>query len=113
MTFNSFHHSWLCVWLSCVLSALLPASPFMLSMLPDEARCEETDPADTSAEVEVGEVTLSESNSGQRRSRREQSGVRRALLASRGVCAIRPNWCAQRPSAGQTSFWGRCGPLHC
>lgn len=113
MTSKSHHHSWLCVWLSCVLSVLLPASPFMLSMLPDEARCEESDPADTSEEVEVGEVTLSESNSGQRRSRREQSGVRRALLASRGVCSIHPNRGAQRPSPGQASLWGRCGPLHC
>lgn len=113
MTFKSRHHSWLCVWLSCVLSALLPASPFMLTMLPDEARCEESDPADASEEVEVGEVTLSESNRGQRRSRREQSGVRRALLSSRGVCSIHPNRGAQRPSPGQASLWGRCGPLHC
>lgn len=113
MTFKSHHHSWLCVWLSCVLSALLPASPFMLTMLPDEARCEESDPADTSEEVADGEVTLSESNSGKRRSRRELSGVRRALLATRGVCSIPSNLCALRPSPGQVSLWGRYGPMHC
>lgn len=113
MTFKSLSHSWLCVWLSCVLSVLLPATPLVLSMLPEDARCEESDPADASEEIEVSEVTLSESNSGQRRSRREQSGVRRALLAPRDVCSIQSNWRAQRPSVGQVSQWGRCGPLHC
>lgn len=113
MTFKSLSDSWLCVWLSCVLSVLLPSSPLMLSMLPVDVRCEESDPSDASEEVEVGEVTLSESNSGQRRSRREQSGVRRALLAPRDICSISSNRSVQRPSMGQVSLWGRCGPWHC
>ncbi|MBC7822009.1 MAG: hypothetical protein IAG10_34420 [Planctomycetaceae bacterium] len=113
MTFKTLSHSWRYVWLSCLLAALLPMSSVMFSILPDEVRCEKSEPADASEEIEVGEVTLSESNSGQRRSRREQSGVRRALLVSQSVCSIQPNRCAQRPSAGQASLWGRCGPLHC
>ncbi len=113
MTFKSHHHSWLCVWLSCVLSVLLPASPFMLSMLPEDVRCEESDPVDSSEEVVVGEVTLSESNSGQRRLRREQSGVRRGLLASHGIGSNQSSRFVPRPSVGQVSLWGRHGPLHC
>ena len=113
MTFKSHHHSWLCVWLSCVLSVMLSASPVMLSLLPDDVRCEESDPADASEEIEVAEMTLSESNSAQRRTRREQSGVRRTLLATPNVGLISPSQCVQRPSAGQVSLWGRCGPLHC
>lgn len=110
MTIKSHHHSWLRLWLSCVLSVLLTATPLVVSMLPDDVRCEESD---TSEEGEVGEVTLSASNNGQRRSRREQSGVRRALVISNSDCSIPQSLCAQRPSAGQASLWGRCGRLHC
>lgn len=96
------------------MSVLLPTSPVLLSCLPDEVRCEESNPADNSEEVEVGEVMLSESTTGQRRSRREeQSGSRRALLTSRAIITGRSNACAERLSVGQVSRLGRCGPLHC
>jgi hypothetical protein len=75
MAFMTRRHSWLRVFLSCVLSALLPTSPVMLSLVPDGLRCEESDPTDARKEVEVDEVTLSESNSVQRHVRREQTGV--------------------------------------
>ena len=113
MLFKTRHHSWICLWLSCVLSVLLPASPLMLSWLPDDARCEESDPIDGSEEVELGEVALSESHSGSRRLRRERSGVRRALLASPNASASLPSLCVQRPMAGEASLWGRCGPQRC
>lgn len=113
MSLKTCHHSWLSIWLSCVLSALLPVSPLMLSLLPDDVRSEENDPTDANEEFEVVEASLSESNSVQRRSRRKQSGVRRALLPSQNACMSQLTRCTQRPSAGQVSLWGRCGPLHC
>lgn len=113
MTFQSRLHSWLCVWLSCVLSVMLSASPVMLSLLPDDVRCEESDPTDASEEIELAEVTLSESNTTQRRTRREQTGVRQSLLPTLNVGAIPPSRPVQWPSAGQVALWGRCGPLHC
>ena len=113
MTFQSRLHSWLCVWLSCLLSVMLSASPVMLALLPDDVRCEESDPADSSEEIELAEVTLSESNSAQRRTRREQTGVRQSLLPTLNVGEIPPSRCVRWPSAGQVSLWGRCGPLHC
>ena len=108
MTFKSRLHSWLCVWLSCLLSA----SPVMLTLLPDDVRCEETDPADASEEIELAEVTLSKSNTIQRHTRREQSGVRQSLLPTLSVGAIPPSRCIRCPSTGQVSLSGRCGPLH-
>lgn len=114
MSLKSRFHFWLCVWLSCVLSAMLPTAPIMLSLLVEEMRVEETDPADTSEEVADGEVTLSESKTGQRRQRREQVGVRTMLSANHRLCrghAESEN--AGRKLAGQGSLWGRCGPMHC
>jgi hypothetical protein len=113
MAFQSRPHSWLCVWLSCLLSVMLSASPVMLSLLPEDARCEETEPADASEEIELTEVTLSESSSAQRRTRLEQAGVRQSLLPALRVGENLLSRCVRRPSAGQVSLWGRCGPLHC
>lgn len=113
MAFMTRHHSWLRVFLSCLLSALLPTAPVMLSLVPDGLRCEENDPTDSSEEVEVDEVTLSESNSLQRHSRREQTSVRRLLLTLRCAGSHHASRCAHLPTVGQTSLWGRCAPLHC
>lgn len=114
MTLKSRFHSWLCVWLSCVLSAMVVSSPIVVSILADEVCVEESDPADSSEEVEVDEVTLSESNSGQRRQRRDQVGVR-AIRSSnprlRGGRSAADN--AGSLLAGQGSLRGRCGPMHC
>lgn len=113
MIFKSLPQSWLCVWLSCVLSVLLPATPALVSFFPNEARCEERDPADASEEVEVGEVTLSDSGRMQRRSRREQMATRRASGETQNRSPSLSNLGTCMPPPGQASLWGRFGPLHC
>lgn len=113
MIFKSLPQSWLCVWLSCVLSVFVPATPVLVSFFPDEARCEESDPTDTSEESKAEEVTLSDSNRVQGRSRREQTRLRRVLQAAHNAGGIRSSLCLQRPLPGQASLWGRRGPLHC
>ena len=114
MNLKSRFHSWLCVWLCCVLSAMVPSSPILLAMLAEEMRVAETEPADATEEVAVGEVTLSESNTGHRRQRREQVRFRATLAANHRLCGGRPDAASVATTlAGQGSLRGRCGPLHC
>ncbi len=114
MSLKSRFHSWLCVWLSFVLSAMVASSPIMLSVMDEDVRVEESDPTDSSEEVEVDEVMLSESNRGQRRQRREQGRVRATRFSNHRLCGGQSTvdgtgWLL----AGQGSLRGRCGPLHC
>ena len=114
MTFKSRFQSWLCVALSCVLSAAMPLSPMVQSMLSEEMQLEESVPADASDEIEVGEVVLSESTFGQRRLRREKSVARTTLSTNHRECHEQPvcRNVAERLT-GQGSLGGRSGPLHC
>ena len=83
-------------------------------MLVEDMRVEESDPADASEEMEVDEVTLSESNSGQRRQRRELVSVRTILFANHRMCPGRSDSDNARSLlAGQGSLTGRCGPIRC
>ena len=114
MTFKSRFHSWLCIWLSCLLSAILPAAPVMLTLLAEDVRVEESAPTDAGEEMEVGEITLSASSTGQRRQRREQVGIRAALsIKHRLRCGRFATDNTAACLGGQGSLWGRCGPLHC
>ena len=114
MNLKSRFHSWRCVWLTCVLSAMLPMSPIMLSLLAEEMRIAESDPTDATEEVEVGEVRLSESKTGQRGQRREQVRVRTTLSANHRFCAGRPATdITGSLLAGQGSLRERCRPFHC
>ena len=106
-------HSWLFVWLSCVLSAGMLASPVILSLQPNETRCEDSDPVDSSDEIDAAESALVESNRVKRRFQCYRQGISRKNTVTRCVAVGRTSPQASRQTTGQVSLQGRCGPLHC
>ena len=111
---KSRFHFWLCTGLSCVLAVTMSLSPMMLAMLVENVRVGESQVPDSSEEVEVCELTLSESKTSQRRQRRKQAEVRTTLSSNHGLRVER--LASRKPGsrvAGQGSLRGRCGPLHC
>ena len=106
-------HSWLFVWLNCVLCAGMLASPLTLLLQTHEMRCEDPDPVDTSEEVDAAEVAFVVSSSAKRRWRCHRPGMTPTTLAARGLMSRRVSPQASRQTAGQVSLLGRCGPLHC
>ena len=106
-------HSWLFVWLTCVLCAGMLASPLTLLLQTQEMRCEDSDPVDSSEEVDAAEVALVESSGVKRRLRCHRQVLTRSNLVARCVTLCRVHLQARRQTAGQISLQGRCGPLHC
>ena len=106
-------HSWLFIWLSGVLSAGMLASPVMLSLQPNELRCEDSDPVDASEEIDATEVALVESSCAKRRLRCLRHGISRTNIVTRCVALGQTSPQATRQTTGQVSLQGRCGPLHC
>jgi hypothetical protein len=109
MTFKSQSHSWLCVWLSCLLATLLPTAPLMACWVQEEARSEANDPVESDPSEVVDDVTLSHSRSEFRRTQRlNSSSASLRQFVPRSLC--RP---VIRATHGQRTLWGRSPPLHC
>ena len=109
---TSKHHQFAGVF--AWLISLLLLSPAMVWSLPGlECNTEtENDPTEAS-QVEIDEVTLNESHSTRRQTRRARSGFRRVFRVSRDGTSNPHTFSTPRPAAGQVSLQGRCGLLNC
>jgi len=94
------------------LISLLLLSPAMVWSLPGHECNTERDPTEAS-QVEIDEVTLSESHSTQRQTRGTRSGIRRVFRVSRVGSSNPQTWSIPRRAAGYVSLQGRCGLLTC
>jgi hypothetical protein len=92
---------------------MLLVSPVVPVSLAVNECCEECDPTKTGSDVESDEVTLSHSNSSQRRMRREPTCIRQRFMDSPIAGIQHSELFRQRPLAGEASLCGRCIPLLC
>lgn len=98
------------VWLSCVLTALLPSAPLMACWVQEEICSESNDPVESDPSEVTDHVTLSQARSEFRRTQRleshSQTSAPRALRTP-------PFRRVTTPVGGQGSRLGRSPPLHC
>lgn len=110
MTFKSRFHSWMCVWLSCVLAAFAPSAPLMASWVQEEVRTESSDPVENDPTEVADDVTLSHSRSELRRAQNLRTHFRNSTLQK---LQERLSQLTVNRLGGQGPHVGRSPPLHC
>ncbi len=110
MTLKSRFHSWMCVWLSCVLAVMLPSAPLMASWVQEEVRSESSEPVENEPTEVADDVTLSHSRSEPRRAQYLRARFRSSTLQK---LQVRLAQLTVNRLGGQGSHAGRSPPLHC